>query len=448
MRYACLLILGLALTACGADGDESEYRRSLNNGGATEDEIPCTNSIATGAGVAEIQAAFIDAQAGSVICFAPGTYALNQEISLAVSGVTLRGQRDHSAIFDFKTAAAGAQGLSVRANDFVAEHLAIKNTKGDGIRIESSTNVHVRNVRVSWDNPTTGAPNYSGEVNGGYGIYPISCTNVLVEDSEVVGSSDAGIYVGQSRNIIIRNNYVHGNVAGMEVENCIGSDVYGNEATNNTGGILVFDLPGLQLVNGHTAWVHDNLVYDNNHPNFAPTGVVRSVPPGTGVMLLSAKDTIVSDNLIRGNGSTGVLIVSYASLAAFTGGGGAQPAEYDAWSYDVYVHSNTMEINGANPGGLFVTAGLALVVQQLNGGAPLDSVLWDGFGRNGTTDNATQGDNRVCVKDNTDSTTRNLNIAALSVWLANGDLEAPLPPLPQDQADLNCELNAHTAITL
>ena len=38
--------------------------------------------------------------------------------------------------------------------------------------------------------------------------------------------ADAGVYVGQSTNVTIRHYYAHHNVAGIEIENCINSDVY------------------------------------------------------------------------------------------------------------------------------------------------------------------------------------------------------------------------------
>ena len=108
--------------------------------------------------------------------------------------------------------------------------------------------------------------------NGAYGIYPVQCTNVLVEGSQVRGSSDAGIYVGQSKNIIVRNNKVWENVAGIEIENSFGADVYDNEATNNTGGILVFSLPEMPVKNGRDARVFRNKIHGNNHPNFGLEG--------------------------------------------------------------------------------------------------------------------------------------------------------------------------------
>jgi parallel beta-helix repeat protein len=52
-----------------------------------------------------------------------------------------------------------------------------------------------------------------------YGLFPVLSNNVLIEDSLATGIRDAGIYVGQSTNIVVRNNEVHHNVAGIEIEN-------------------------------------------------------------------------------------------------------------------------------------------------------------------------------------------------------------------------------------
>ena len=76
------------------------------------------------------------------------------------------------------------------------------------------------------------------------------CTDVLIEGCKVAGASDAGIYVGQSTNIIVRRNTVEKNVAGIEIENCTKADVYENVATDNSGGILVFTMPDLPTKDG------------------------------------------------------------------------------------------------------------------------------------------------------------------------------------------------------
>ncbi|MCP5972769.1 right-handed parallel beta-helix repeat-containing protein, partial [Klebsiella pneumoniae] len=79
--------------------------------------------------------------------------------------------------------------------------------------------------------------------------------NVLIDSVLVIGASDAGIYVGQSRNIIVRDSIARFNVAGIEIENSFNADVHDNVATKNTGGILVFDLPNLPQQGGHNVRV-------------------------------------------------------------------------------------------------------------------------------------------------------------------------------------------------
>ena len=168
-------------------------------------------------------------------------------------------------ILDFKNQEAGAEGLFVSSNDVVLEDFAIIDTKGNAMKAHTTDNLTIRRVRTEW----TGGPK---STNGAYGLYPVSSTNVLIEESVAIGASDAGIYVGQSENVIIRNNRAEYNVAGIEIENCHGAEAYGNVATNNTGGFLVFDLPDLPVQRGRDIRVHDNRIFNNNTPNFAPEG--------------------------------------------------------------------------------------------------------------------------------------------------------------------------------
>ena len=62
--------------------------------------------------------------------------------------------------------------------------------------------------------------------------------NVLIDGCVAIGASDAGIYVGQSQNIIVKNSIAQYNVAGIEIENSFYADVFDN-LTSHTGGILV-----------------------------------------------------------------------------------------------------------------------------------------------------------------------------------------------------------------
>lgn len=150
-------------------------------------------------------------------------------------------------------------------------------------------------------------------------FYPVNCDNVLIEGCEAIGASDAGIYVGQSRHVIVRNNLAFQNVAGIEIENTLYADVYDNEATQNTGGILVFDMPGLVQTNGGYIRVYNNNVHDNNLRNFAPEGnIVAEVPPGTGVLVLGTNHVEIFDNKIHFNRTIGTGVVCYLTVKEFT----------------------------------------------------------------------------------------------------------------------------------
>ena len=86
----------------------------------------------------------------------------------------------------------------------------------------------------------------------------------MIDECVAIGASDAGVYVGQSEQIIVRNTRAEFNVAGIEIENSYDADVYNNIATNNTGGILIFDLPNLPKQGGKNVRVFQNKSFKDN----------------------------------------------------------------------------------------------------------------------------------------------------------------------------------------
>ncbi|MCP9223562.1 right-handed parallel beta-helix repeat-containing protein [Erythrobacter sp. LQ02-29] len=326
-----------------------------------------------------LQEQLLDAKAGDVIEIPAGKYRLKRSLSLSGNDVTLRGEGMDKTILSFADQTSGAEGLTVTGDDFTLEDLAIEDTKGDALKINGTKNAVIRRVRAEW----TGEPSAK---NGAYGLYPVQVENVLIENSVVRGASDAGIYVGQSNNVIVRNNIAEGNVAGIEIENTSNADVYGNKTTNNSGGILVFNMPDLPVPGARTR-VHDNEVVANNHANFAaPGSAVSSVPPGSGVIVNSNDEVEIFDNRIADNNTANVIISSYYSTG-FADRGLAKA--YDPYPENIYVTGNTFSGGGTNPGKAY--AGL----KQAVGGA-LPAVIWDGFAN---PDKASTG---ICV-DNGDA---------------------------------------------
>src|ERR1700736_6449242 len=186
------------------------------------------------------QEALILAKPGAVIELPEGTHDLTATLSLSVENVTIRGKGMGKTILSFKDQKTGSAGMLVTAGGFTLDGLSIEDSKGDALKVNGASGVTIRHVRTEW----TGGPKAT---NGSYGIYPVQCKNVLIEDSVAIGASDAGIYVGQSKNIIVRRNRAEFNVAGIEIENSADADVYRNTATNNTGGLLIFSLPDLPV---------------------------------------------------------------------------------------------------------------------------------------------------------------------------------------------------------
>jgi len=214
----------------------------------------------------QAQTAMIKAKPGEVVEFGAGTFELPATLSLDVSDVTIQGQGPDQTILSFKNQGqgTGGEGLLLTAKSGTTlQNLAIEDAKGDAVKAQGTQGLVIRNVRTEW----TGGPK---ETNGGYGLYPVLCTGVLIEECTVRGASDAGIYVGQSFDVVVRRNTVEQNVAGIEIENCTRADVYENVATDNAGGILVFTMPDLPKKDGRHCRVFKNKVVANNHENFAP----------------------------------------------------------------------------------------------------------------------------------------------------------------------------------
>ena len=307
-----------------------------------------------------LQTALIEAEPGDVIRIGAGRFELTDGLSLDVSRVTVRGAGADKTVLSFKGQLGAGEGLLVTSNDVVLRDFAVEDTKGDGIKSKGADRIVYKNIRVEW----TGGPK---ETNGAYGVYPVSSTHILIDGVIVKGASDAGIYVGQSEQIVVRNSLVSGNVAGIEIENSRHADVYGNIATHNTGGILVFDLPSLPKMGGGDVRVFKNKVIDNDTANFAPKGnIVATVRKGTGVLIMANDNVLVSDNDLSGNATSNVMLISYRE-------------KYDDPRYDPMP--SHVSITGNRHG----KAGFA---PQLPGGDQLAAafggsippILWDGVG--------------------------------------------------------------------
>ena len=310
----------------------------------------------------DIQEALILAEPGDVVRLTAGTFYLRDSLSLDVNDVQVEGEGMNQTILDFSDQQSGAQGLSVTSDNVTLQDFSIQNAKGDAIKVKGVTNIKFLRVKTEWTNGPSSE-------NGAYGLYPVESTNVLIDGCVAIGASDAGIYVGQSKNIIVRNSRAEYNVAGIEIENSYYADVFNNLATNNTGGILIFDLPGLPQQGGHHVRVFNNRSVGNNTDNFAPEGnIVGEVPRGTGIIVQANSDVEIFDNEIGDNDTVNIAVVTY--------GNETDDQTYYPHPKSIQIHGNEFGPTGYNPD---TSKGeLAQILFDLSGGNMPD-IFWDGL---------------------------------------------------------------------
>jgi parallel beta-helix repeat protein len=223
-----------------------------------------------------------------------------------------------------------SRGIQAAAQtDLVFQSLEVRNWDDDGIFVQQGQNLVFRDIVGD------------GALNSTYALFPVTSNGVLVEGCTVTDVVDAGIYVGQSENIVVRHNRVTGSVAGIEIENSGTATVQNNYAQGNTGGLLVFKAPGLAVQLSDDHLVSHNVLEDNNIPNVG-SGTVGGVPDGTGMLIISNDDSVFEYNLIRGNNSFGIGMIDQL-LADQT------PTSADQKTERNTIRANVVTGNGLSP---------------------------------------------------------------------------------------------------
>lgn len=386
----------------------------------------------------DAQEALILAQPGDTVELPAGRFQMRGELTINTPYITLRGQGMDKTVLIYGDDAVGSQAIYGAADHMTIEDLGVVNQPGDGIKIIGANGATIRRTKVEWTEK--GALD-----NGGYGIYPVQCSNVLVEDNVVNGASDAGIYVGQSHNIVVRNNRAEYNVAGVEIENSQNADVYNNFVTNNTGGILVFNLPNLLVQGGQGTRLYNNVIYANNFKNFAPPGnSVATVPQGTGILIMSNDDVEIFGNTIDQHNTTSIAIVSYLITER-----AVEDKSYDAMPESIYIHDNVFRNAGKNP--IKGTNQLGIIAAALSIPNRIPHITYDGLGNLDAADNATEakleGDKRICIGPNDQDGGEKSYFGNMNLWFKAW--WSPIPgKMDRDLTSHSCTLPRLASVTL
>ncbi len=348
----------------------------------------------------KIQTQLIMAENGSTIDLDEGIFTFTSSLSMEdKKNIIIRGKGMDKTILNFKGQTEGAEGLRVsNGENITIENMTLQDSKGDLIKTMNVKGITFRNVKVEW----TGLPS---EKNGGYGLYPVQCQEVMIDNCVAIGASDAGIYVGQSKNIEVKNSKAYHNVAGIEIENSLYASVHDCEAYENTGGILIFDLPDLIQKKGGFCKVFNNHIHNNNFPNFAPKGnIVASVPDGTGILLLAANNVEIFQNRIINNKSIGTGIISYFMTEKPN-----TDTLYYPYPNAISIYDNEYQRENIRPTG---KGRMGLMFRfKLKFGKDVPHIIYDGIIDPQTLDSQgnTLSDKKICLKNNKNQSFANID---------------------------------------
>jgi parallel beta-helix repeat protein len=338
--------LFLMVSSCKKDITDEKTIEQLSKTEKPDEKVGSNMEIVVHKGES-IQAAVNAAVSGSVIKIEPGTYKETIEVNKA--SITIIGQGNKVII---ENPGDEENGIKVTENGdgFVLKNVTVKGFEENGVLLTGVDGFLLSNV-TAIDNEE-------------YGLFPVHSTNGIIEKCVVTGSSDTGIYVGQSTHVEINQNEAYANVNGIEIENCSYVTADKNHSYNNVDGILVVLLPNLEVTTSANITLTKNHVHDNNHINFANPneGYEHLVPSGSGILIVGGNNITVADNHVKGNDFVGIAVVSANILNALAG----NPAPVNLPQPNpiaVKVISNNVMNNGANQ----------------HTGLPLPSVdlLWD-----------------------------------------------------------------------
>lgn len=382
LRATLAAALLTALLAACAPGPDASKKKPAGDLGTGRTWLIEPGPDAT----ADMVAAMVSVAPGDTIEFACGFFDLTTTLQLAnTEAIIIKGCGKDQTVLSFRNSTQQVGILGINSRGLVIQDLTVADTDGNGFELRAVDHGTLSRVRAFWSSgggrespdpitaenygdgrmdvactqpatldprapenegrPETQSPDYTvSDKAGRYGIYPVSSDNILIEDSESIGASDAGIYVGQTNNTIIRASRAAYNVFGFEIENVQGGEYHDNVAECNTGGFLVYDLDGNLRQYGDRTRMYRNVSRNNNSYNFTEGGFVANVPPGSGMITLSYDRIDVFENTFENNNTGGII---HASYELFPEGAG-RPTEkrIDFYTEGMHIWNNTFRNNG------------------------------------------------------------------------------------------------------
>lgn len=335
LSIGAALIVGLALAASASPALAASFK------------------VGTGQAFSSIQAAVDAASAGDKIIVYPGTYmepSVGEHAVHITKALKMKAKvkkSDPGSVVNIVPNAGHLDGIYVEGTE--ATHIDGFQIKGFTVSGFSRNGIWLAYVDNFKIDSNTSADNLHN------GIWPTLSAHGDVKKNVSYGSEDSALWVEASTDVRVQQNELYDSVTGLEVTISEGVEMTKNIIHGNVVGVGLYHPNGAGmdtppgLVSG--GWVlSDNHIYENNMPNPVVGGLVGSLPPGGGVLVLGTDGLVAERNLIENNDFFGVALVDYcAAVDGSPNNCTANPAIVEGFPEGNRFLNNELIGNGTNP---------------------------------------------------------------------------------------------------
>ena len=253
-----------------------------------------------------IQSGVDAAEPGDLVLVSPGTY--REAVSVTTPGITIRGTDRNTVILEGEL--TRENGIAV-----TADGVAIENLTAQGYTVNG----------FFWNGVTGYRGSYLTAIDDWvYGIYAFDSVDGLFEHSYASGSWDAGYYIGQCDpcNAVITDVVAEYNGLGYSGTNASGNIwIVNSEWRHNVAGIVPNTLDSELLPPANDVVVAGNYIHHNGEDEQAPNMRAEWSGFGNGVLLAGVRDSLVRNNLLVNNPTSGVQVVTMIDENLWPSGG-------------------------------------------------------------------------------------------------------------------------------
>lgn len=361
------------------------------------------------------QAKFVSAlelaKRGDRIRLGKGRFELNQGLTLG-EGVRLEGAGADATVLSFFGQQDGQPGLRLGGENRLGR-FTIENAFNGAVYAEDRTGLAFRSMAVRYTEPS--------RLVTADGFALVRARDVLFDTVNVTDAPDAGIYLSQTANVVVRFTAADENGVGLVLADSTGVDVYESSFSNNGLGLAIVDLAQTE---GEAASIRvfRNQIVRNDQRVRASSLLGTGVPPAVGVLALAAHDVHLFENTIADHGGASVVILS-------TGAPSVDPSHIPV-THNLVVRNNVLGRAGYAPQGTLMTL--------RDRGFVIPDILWDGVESYGEGDGKRTLPVRILITNNLKQNNEPFVFTNLGIGHAGRSLEEAKPSdrLPEQGASV------------